>query len=66
MCMTLAVILGLILFTFFAVRTWSFWGLKYVDIGYLVNATPLTVLPGFFQTLQVFLSRSEDVHDTWV
>ena len=27
-----------------------------------MDATPLTVLAGFFETLQLFLSRSEDVH----
>ena len=43
--------------------TWSFWGLKHLDTGYLVNATPPTVLATSSETLQVFLSRSANVHD---
>ena len=31
----------------------------------LVNATPPTILE-LFETLKVFLSRSEDVHDIWL
>ena len=38
----------LIFVTFFAVWTLSFMGLKHSDPGYLVNATPLTVLPESF------------------
>ena len=32
----------------------SFSGLKHLDTGYLVNATPPTVYPDIFETLQVF------------
>ena len=36
---------------------------KHLGTGYLVNATPPTILPvSFFESLQAFLSRSEDVH----
>ena len=31
-----------------------------------MNATPPTFLPDLFETLQVFLSRFEDVHDVWL
>ena len=34
-----------------------------LDTGYLVNAIPPLVLTRYFETLQVLLSRSEDVHD---
>ena len=34
--------------TFFTAQTWSFWGLKHLDTGYLVNTTPPTVLAGSF------------------
>ena len=34
--------------------------------GYFVSATPPTILPNPFETLQVFLSRTEDVHDIWI
>ena len=33
---------------------------------YFVSATPPTVFPNPFETLQVFLSRTEDVHDIWI
>ena len=34
----------------------------YMDTGYLVNATPHAILLYIFETLQVVLSRSEDMH----
>ena len=46
-----------------------FWAqllLKLMDIRYLVSATPPTFFPNPFETLQVFLSRTEDVHDIWI
>ena len=33
---------------------------------YFVSATPPTFFPNPFETLQVFLSRTEDVHDIWI
>ena len=37
---------------------------KHIDTGYLGNATPPTILAGyFFKILQVFLSMSENVHN---
>ena len=35
---------------------------KHIGTGYLMKATPSTTYPYLFETLQVFLSRSEDVH----
>ena len=42
----------------------SNWPLQ--NVTNLVNATPPTVLAGFFKTYKVFLSRSEDVTDVWL
>ena len=39
---------------------------KLMDIRYLVSATPPTIYPNPFETLLVFLSRTEDVHDIWI
>ena len=40
---------------------------KRTDIGYHVNSTTPTILAGpFFKALQVFLSRSEDIHEGWL
>ena len=40
---------------------------KHIDTGYLVNATPPTSFtPIFFETLQIFMSRPEDVHAIWL
>ena len=33
---------------------------------YFVSATPPTIFPNPFETLQVFLSRTGDVHDIWI
>ena len=33
---------------------------------YFVSATPPTIFPNPFETLQVFLSMTEDVHDIWI
>ena len=33
---------------------------------YFVSATPPTIFPNPFETLQVFSSRTEDVHDIWI
>ena len=45
---------------------WAQLLLKLMDIRYLVSATPPTILSQSFETLQVFLSNTEDVHDIWV
>ena len=34
--------------------------------GYFVSALLLQFYPNPFETLQVFLSRTEDVHDIWI
>ena len=39
---------------------------KGIDSGYLVCATPPTVLCRSFETLQVFLSWSADMHVVWI
>ena len=39
---------------------------KLMDIRYLVSATPPKILSQFFETLQVFLSRTEDMHYIWI
>ena len=47
----------------------SFWAqllLKLMAIRYLVNATPPKFYPNPFETLLLFLSRTEDVHDIWI
>ena len=38
----------IIFVTISTVRTLSFWSLKHLDTGNLVNATPPTILPGYF------------------
>ena len=43
--------------TFFAVLTLSFMGLKHSDTGYLVNAIPLTVVPGSFWNFAVIFVK---------
>ena len=35
---------------------------NHIYTAYLMNATPLTILPDLFETLHVVLSRSEYVH----
>ena len=54
---------------FYSLNLVIFWAqllLKLMDIRYLVSATPPTFFPNPFETLQVFLSRTEDVHDIWI
>ena len=36
------------------------------NVSNLVDATPPIVLTNLFKTLQVFLSRSEDVYNVWL
>ena len=38
----------------------------YLDSGYLVGVTPLTVSTNCFETLQMFSAWIEDVHVVWV
>ena len=53
----------IIFVTFSQFELSHFW-LNFYIRWYLLNATPPTILAGsFLKTLQVFLSRFEDVHD---
>ena len=55
-----------IFFTFFAVLTLSFMDLKHLDAGYLVKATPSTVLTGSFRNFAVVLCPGLKMcHDEW-
>ena len=70
MCMTFGYNPQIIFFFNFSQFELSyFWAqllLKLMNIRYLVSATPPTILSQSFETLHLFLSRTEDVHDIWI